>query len=152
MAGELLGMASSVLWAAYGWQSRRLAAQMSGPQLTAETFWRASVYLSPFAIAAVVAGGLVWRWDLVWVQAYCIVGGGVASFTIWMHALRFWPTSQVYLFNNLVPLSTMAWAYFLLGEAIVSSFWLAMLLIVSGVILGQTRWEKIVGRRWLPLE
>ena len=67
----------------------------------------------------------------------------MASFAIWNHALRRWPTSQVLLFNNLIPVSTMTWAHFCLGEPITPTFWFAMTLIVAGVVLGQTNWNRI---------
>ena len=94
--------------------------------------------------------GIPIRTDLVLVQAFCVLASGVVAFAIWNGALRYWKTSQVYLFNNLIPLSTMAWAYATLGEPVTSTFWIAMALIVAGVLIGQTRWEKIFGKRWLP--
>jgi len=66
----------------------------------------------------------------------------VVAFGIWNVALRHWPTSKVYLFNNLIPLSTMTWAHFTLGEAVTTTFWLAMALIVAGVVLGQGNWFR----------
>jgi drug/metabolite transporter (DMT)-like permease len=86
---------------------------------------------------------LVWRADLAWVHAYCILAGGVVAFAIWNQALRHWPTSQVMLFNNLIPLSTMGWAWACLGEVVTRTFWLAMLLVAAGVILGQTNWRRM---------
>jgi drug/metabolite transporter (DMT)-like permease len=50
----------------------------------------------------------------------------------------------VYLFNNLIPLSTMTWAYFFLDEPITKTFWMALVLIASGVILGQANWQKLI--------
>ncbi|HTI97815.1 MAG TPA: DMT family transporter, partial [Dongiaceae bacterium] len=79
---------------------------------------------------------------LLAVQLYCITAGGVVAFALWNNALRHWPTSQVLLFNNLIPLSTMSWAHFCLGEAVTPTFWTAMILIVLGVALGQTDWRK----------
>ena len=63
----------------------------------------------------------------------------------WRFALRHWRTSQVVLFNNLIPLSTMTWAYFVLQEPVTPTFWMAMILIVLGVLLGQADWTKIFG-------
>jgi drug/metabolite transporter (DMT)-like permease len=81
------------------------------------------------------------------VQAYCIIAGGVAAFAIWNNALRRWPTSQVLLFNNLIPLSTMCWAHVWLREPITPTFWLAMSLVVAGVVLGQLNWRGLVASR-----
>jgi drug/metabolite transporter (DMT)-like permease len=71
------------------------------------------------------------------VQAYCIVAGGVIAFALWNRALGQWPASRVLLFNNLIPVSTMIWAYFCLGEPVTQTFLVALLLIGLGVVLGQ---------------
>jgi drug/metabolite transporter (DMT)-like permease len=44
----------------------------------------------------------------------------------------------------------MAWANVCLGEPITTRFWISMLLICAGVLLGQANWQRIFGRRWLP--
>jgi len=91
------------------------------------------------------------RPDLVLIQTYCILGSGVVAFAFWNNALRHWKTSQVYLFNNLIPLSTMAWASFCLHEPVTHTFWVAMILIGSAVIIGQANWQKVY-TLLLPLE
>ena len=73
-------------------------------------------------------------------QAYCTIFGGVIAFALYNNALRHWPVSQVFLFSNLIPASTMVWAWLLLGEPVTQTFWLAMVLVAAGVALGQ--WRK----------
>jgi drug/metabolite transporter (DMT)-like permease len=68
--------------------------------------------------------------------------GGVIAFALWNNALKHWPTSQVLLFNNLIPVSTMAWSHFWLGEQVTSTFWAAMILIACGVALGQMNFRS----------
>ncbi|MDB6019355.1 MAG: hypothetical protein JWR19_3844 [Pedosphaera sp.] len=150
--GEALGIATSLMWTVYGRQSRALGTDLSGAELSAHTMWRAGLWLLPFALIEVAVKGLVWRTDLVLVQTYCFVAGGVIAYALWNNALRQWPTSQVFLFNNLIPLSTMLWAQACLKEPVTPTFWLAMLLIVTGVTLGQGMWQRVVGARWLPQE
>jgi drug/metabolite transporter (DMT)-like permease len=58
----------------------------------------------------------------------------------------------VYLFNNLIPLSTMLWAHFTLGETMTTTFWLAMGLVISGVLIAQANWRAILRWRWIPAE
>jgi drug/metabolite transporter (DMT)-like permease len=77
------------------------------------------------------------------VRLFCIIGGGVAAFALWTSALRQWKTSQVYQFNNLIPLSNMAWANVCLGERITTTFWIAMALIAAGVFAGQSNLSKV---------
>jgi len=146
LRGELLGLAASVLWTNYGRQCRLLTREMGGAQVSAQTMWRAGVLLIPFMIleggpelASLTPGRIA-------VQSYCIIGGGVMAYGIWSIALRRWTTSKVYLFNNLIPLSSMTWAHFTLGEAVTSTFWIAMILIVGGVLLGQMNWLRAHSR------
>lgn len=152
LRGELLGLAASVLWTNYGRQCRALSQVLSGATVTAHTIWQAGVLLLPVGLLEVAGRSITWEPRLLWVQLYCIVGGGFLAFALWNNGLRHWKTSEVYLFNNLIPLSTMLWAHFCLGEQITRSFWFAMALIVAGVLIGQAKWEKLLGRNWLPTE
>lgn len=148
--GEALGLLASVLWTNYGHQCRTLGAHLTGPQVSAHTMWRAGLLLMPFALVEIWNTGLTWRWDLGAVQLYCILAGGVAAFAIWSNALRHWPTSQVLLFNNLIPLSTTGWAHAWLGEPVSGTFWVAMVLVICGVALGQSNWEAFLAPRAVP--
>jgi drug/metabolite transporter (DMT)-like permease len=152
LPGEILGLIASVLWTSVGRQCRLAGRELSGAEVTAHTFWRAGLLLTPVALIEVWAVKIPWRAELAWVQLFCILGGGVAAFALWSNALRHWKTSQVYLFNNLVPISTMTWAHFCLGEPFTRTFWTAMPLIGSGVLMGQANLQKIFGAFWLPSE
>jgi drug/metabolite transporter (DMT)-like permease len=138
LPGELLGLAASVLWMNYGQQSRKLSATLSGTEVSAHTMWRAGIWLLPLALLEMAKSDLPVTSKLLGVQIYCILAGGVVAFALWNNALRHWPTSRVLLFNNLIPVSTMTWAYFCLGEAVTPTFGAAMFLIATGVVLGQT--------------
>lgn len=142
--GELLGITVSVLWTSYGRQCRALGAHLSGAEVSAHTMWRAGLLLLPFGLIEVVRYGWPLSTNLVLIQLYCISAGGVVAFGIWSYALRRWPTSQVLLFNNLIPLSTTAWAYVCLNEPLTVTFKIALTLIVTGVLLGQIQFEKTV--------
>ena len=152
LLGEFLALSGSILWTNYGRQCRAFTQELSAAEITAYTFWRAGVLLAPLTVFELAMKPIVWRLDLFLVQTFCILASGVVAFALWNKALRYWKTSQVYLFNNLIPLSTMAWAYIFLDEQITRTFWFAMVLIVAGVLIGQTNWQKIFGKRWLPLE
>ncbi len=145
LRGELLAFAASVLWTNYGRQSRKLTKTLNGAEVTAHTMWRAGVWLLPFGLIEVARTSLPLNLKLLGVQAYCVVAGGVVAFGLWNQALRYWPTSRVFLFNNLIPLSTMTWAYFCLGEAATPTFWVALLFIATGVVLGQMSEAKPIG-------
>jgi drug/metabolite transporter (DMT)-like permease len=150
--GESLGLACGVLWTYFGRQTRSLGRELSGMEITAHTFWRAALLLAPFSVVELASHKIAWRTDLALVQLFCVVGGGVIAFALWNHGLREWKTSQVYLFSNLIPVSNMAWANLCLREPITPRFWVSMLFIVAGMLLGRTDWQNIVGRRWLPFD
>ena len=139
LPGEALGLIGSVLWTVYGRESRALGATLPGVDVAAQTMWRAGVLLMPLAIVeATMSPGLPCTPAMIGVQLYCIAAGGVVAFGIWTNSLRQWPASRVLLFNNLIPLSTMTWAHFCLGEPVTPTFCTAMLLIIAGVVLGQS--------------
>lgn len=142
LTGEVLGLTASVLWVNYGRQCRSLATTLSGAEVSAQTMWRAGVWLLPVGAVEVAQHGLPFTWQLGAIQLYCILAGGVIAFAIWNNALRHWPTSQVLLFNNLIPLSTMTWSHCWLGEPVTSTFWIAMVLVAAGVVLGQASFRK----------
>jgi len=150
--GESFGLAASVLWTNYGRQVRALGASLSGVEVSAHTMWRAGLLLLPIGIAEAIRHPPELRTDLILIQVYCIVAGGVAAFGMWNNALRHWATSRVLLVNNMIPLSTMTWSHFCLGEPVTTTFWLAMVLIVSGVILGQTNWQRFLPASNVPPE
>jgi drug/metabolite transporter (DMT)-like permease len=150
LLGEILGLACSVLWTHFGRQCRSLGPELSAMEISGHTFWRAGLLLAPFSLVELAGRKIAWRTDLALVQLFCVVGGSVVAFALWNHGLRHWRTSQVYLFNNFIPLSNMAWANVCLGETITGRFWVSMLLICAGVVLGQANWQRVFGRRWMP--
>ena len=150
--GEVLALAASVLWTHFGRECRALGADLSGAEVSAQTMWRAGVWMMPVAGVELWQGGLVWRTEIVLIQLYCVVFGGVVAFAIWNNGLRHWPTSRVLLFNNLIPLSTATWAHFCLGEPMTPTFWVAMALIVGGVGIGQAKWQRTLSPSTVPPE
>ena len=145
LLGEVLGLASSVLWATYSRQVRGLSAQLAGTEVAAHTMWMAGVWLLPVGLIEVAMHRFAVNGEQAGVLAFCVVLGGVVPYALWNDALRQWRTSQVMLFNNLIPLSTGVWVFYFLGEPLTHTFWAAMILIVSGVILGQVDWTRIFG-------
>lgn len=137
LVGELCGLMTSVLWTSYGRQSRKLTATLPGTEVSAHTMWRAGLILLPFGLIEVARQGIPVNATLLGVQSYCIVAGGVIAFALWNRALGQWPASRVLLFNNLIPVSTMTWAHFCLGEPVTPTFMGALALIAFGVLLGQ---------------
>jgi len=144
LAGEFCGLAASLLWANYNHQSRFLAARINGVAVAAHSMWMSGMWLLPVGLVELARHGAVLDARHLGVQAFCIVFGGVVPYAFWNFALRHWRTSRVMLFNNFIPVTTTAWAYFVLGEPITSTFCAAMVLIATGVAVGQADWAKIL--------
>ena len=145
LIGEFLGIAASFLWAAYSRQARLLGGHLAGAEVAAHTMWMAGVWLLPFGLAELLFHPITITPESAGIMAFCIILGGVLPYALWNNALRHWRTSKVMLFNNLIPMSTTLWAFCFLKEPLTSTFWLAMILIVAGVVLGQADWSKIFG-------
>lgn len=144
LLGELSGLTASLLWANYSHQSWLLSSRIKGVQIAANAMWMSGVWLLPFGLFEVARQGLVVDAPHLGVQTFCILFGGVVPYALWNSALRHWRTSQVMLFNNFIPLTTMIWVYFTLGEPITPTFCAAMILIVMGVVIGQADWARIL--------
>ena len=145
LLGEVLGLASSVLWTTFSRQVRALSAHLAETEIAAHTMWMAGVWLLPVGLIEVWLRGFSVNGEQAGVLAFCIVFGGVVPYALWNSALRHWRTSRVMLFGNLIPLSTGVWVYCFLGEPLTHTFWAAMTLIVAGVLMGQADWTKIFG-------
>jgi len=140
--GELMGLGASFLWAAYSHFSRQLSAHLNGTEVAAHTMWMAGVWLVPVSLWELAHHPIAINPANFGVMAFCVVFGAVIPYALWNSALRHWPASQVMLFTNLIPLSTSLWALVFLGEPMTRTFWLAMILIVAGVVLGQISSRK----------
>lgn len=150
--GEAIGLTASVLWAVYGLLSRGLTQHLSGTELTAHSMWRAGVWMLPISLLELGSSGITWRVDAWLIFLYSVLGPGVFSFALWSNALKHWPTSQVYLFNNIIPVWTVFFTWLFFREPVTSHIWLALVLIVSGVVLSSTNWSGVLGKRWFPPE
>ena len=144
LAGEACGLLASLTWANYNHQSRILAQHINGVEVAANSMWMSGVWLLPVGVAEICfRGGLAVDGRHAGVQLLAILFGGVVPYALWNSALRHWRTSRVMLFNNFIPLSTTTWAHYVLGEPITHTFCAAMVLIVSGVLVGQLDWAKV---------
>ena len=99
--------------------------------------WMAGVILIPIGLVEIAIYGLAVTPARVGVMAFCIIFGGVIPYAFWNNALRHWRASRVLLFNNLIPVTTCIWVHFTLGEKITPTLYLAMALIILGVVLEQ---------------
>ena len=137
LLGELCALIASFIWAYYSRQSRWLGARINGLEVAANSMWMAGVILVPIGLVEIAVHGLAVTPARVGVMTLCIIFGGVIPYAFWTNALRQWRASRVLLFNNLIPVTTCIWVHFTLGETITTTFYLAMALIILGVVLEQ---------------
>ena len=150
VAGEAIGLACGFGWAVYSRQSRKLAETIPAIEVTACSMWRAGLLLLPFGIGECIYRPIHPTAITVSVLLYCSFIGAAVAYTLWNQALTVWPSSRVFLFSNLIPLSTMAAAHVFLGEPLTQTFAKAMVLILFGVLLGVVDFSRLVGRWWIP--
>ncbi len=150
MAGNLLGLAASILWTHYSRVCRDLGQHLSSAQLNGHHFVRTCCWLLPLAVYDQVTQPIPMSWQLWASQGYSVVGAGIFAFALWTHALKHWPTSRVMLFVNLIPLTTLWWGWVLFGEQVDPSFWGAMVLVILGVLLGWLPWPARLSHRLSP--
>jgi len=143
LLGDCFGLMASILWAVFSRQIRFLSADLNGTEVAAHTMWMAGAWLLPLGLVDIAVKGFVFNGQQLGILGLCAVLGAVVPYALWNSALQHWQTSRVMLFNNLITLSTMLWAHHFLGEPITPTFWIAMVLIVAGVVLGQGDWVKI---------
>lgn len=143
LAGEGCGVLSSLLWANYNHQSRILARTIHGVEIAASSMWMSGVWLLPVAAVEIVMRGVALDAPRVGVQLLCVLFGGVLPYAMWNSALRHWQTSRVMLFNNFIPLTTALWSHYTLREPLTPTFFVAMALVILGVVLGQMDWSKV---------
>ncbi len=148
--GEVMGLVCGLGWAVYSRQSRRLSESMSAVEVTARSMWRAGVLLLPFGIAEGFAHPIRLTPTSLGVLVYCSLIGAAVAYALWNHALTLWPSSRVFLFSNLIPLSTMAFAHWILSEPLTPTYVSAMGLILLGVFFGVFDFSKWTGRWWTP--
>jgi drug/metabolite transporter (DMT)-like permease len=108
--------------------------------------------LLPIALLEVAVLGARWSTQTLLLHGYSIFFSGLIGFALWNNALRSWPASRCFLFGNLIPATTMAFAHFFLGDPITTNFWIALAFILSALLLGQADWRKIISARWSPGE
>jgi drug/metabolite transporter (DMT)-like permease len=140
--GDVIAFCASWSWTIYSRESREMSGRISGMLYTAHTAWRAGLLLLPFVIWEITNNPPALKSHLIGWQGFSIFAGTIVGLGIWNHVLRYWPVSRALLFNNLIPVFAMLWAWQCIGEKITPTFWPAMALVVSGVVIGLAPWRK----------
>ncbi|MDG1833342.1 MAG: DMT family transporter, partial [Verrucomicrobiota bacterium] len=140
--GDVIAFCASWSWTLYSRESSELSKRVSGMLYTAQTAWRAGLLLLPFVIWEITKNPPALESHLIGWQVFSIFAGTIVGLGIWNHVLRYWPASRALLFNNLIPVFAMFWAWKFIDEKITPTFWPAMALVVAGVVVGLAPWRK----------
>ena len=143
--GDLIAFGASWSWTLYSRESRNLSSRVGAMEYTAQTSWRAGLLLLPFMILEFSRTPPVFEIRLIGWQGFSILAGTIVGLGIWNSVLRYWPASRALLFNNLIPVFTMLWAWQCLGDPITATFGMAVGLVVTGVFVGLAPWKRKSG-------
>ena len=142
--GDVIAFAASWSWTLYSRESREISGRIPGMVYTAQTAWRAGLLLLPFVVWEVAKNPPVLPLRLIGWQIFSIFAGTIVGLGIWNQVLRHWPVSRALLFNNLIPMFSMLFAWLCLNEALTNTFVPAMALVVAGVVVGLAPWRREV--------
>ena len=140
--GDVIAFGASWSWTLYSRESREISGRIPGMVYTAQTAWRAGLLLLPLLLWEVSNNPPALQPRLVGWQIFSIFAGTIVGLGIWNNVLRHWPISRALLFNNLIPIFSMLFAWLCLNEALTTTFIPAMALVVAGVVVGLAPWRK----------
>ncbi|HVE91156.1 MAG TPA: DMT family transporter [Actinomycetota bacterium] len=134
--GVLVTMIAPVAWALYTLVSKPLAARYDGVRLNLTGAWVGALVLAPFAVREASSfaslDAAAWSWLI-----YLGVLSTAVSYVAWSWCLRRWPASRLATFVYLVPVSSLLWAWALLGERPTAGSLAGGAMILGGVVLVQ---------------
>jgi drug/metabolite transporter (DMT)-like permease len=138
ITGVLVTLLAPVSWSIYTILGKPLAARYDGVRLNVVGAWIGALIVTPFAIgelhqlAHLDAGGWLW---MVYLGAFSTAG----SYVTYAWALSKLDATVVASYVQLVPASSLLWAWVLLGEVPARSALAGGVLVVIGVALLQMR-------------
>jgi drug/metabolite transporter (DMT)-like permease len=137
-AGVLVTLGAPAAYAVYTVVAKGLADRYDGVQLNLLGSWVGALIALPFALGDLGAWGRLGWEAWVWLL-YLGALSTAAAYVAYVWALRSWSASAVASIVYLVPVSSLLWAWVLLGE--VPSAWAVAggALVVAGVVLVQVR-------------
>jgi len=141
VAGDLLMVLATVIWAFYSWQLTRVPADAPVRSHWAGFLLGQVLYGAAWSgLFAVLEWRLTdwridWGWPLVAAAVYVAVGPSVIAFRCWGAGVQRVGPTLAGFFNNLTPLSAALLSLGLLGEAPHVYHALAFLLIIGGIVL-----------------
>jgi len=136
--GVLVTLLAPACWAVYTTVSKPLSARYDGVRLNLLGAWLGAVIVLPLGFGDVSRLGSLdgrgWFWLL-----YLGIFSSAVSYVAYVWALQRWTASGVASFVYLVPVSSLVWAWLLLGEVPAPLSLVGGGAVIAGVILVQRR-------------
>ncbi|WP_323000405.1 DMT family transporter [Castellaniella sp.] len=145
VAGDLLMVLATIIWAFYSWQLTRVPADAPVRAHWAGFLLGQVLYGAAWSgLFAAMEWGLgdqriVWGWPLAATVAFVAIGPAVIAFRCWGAGVQRVGPTVAGFFNNLTPLIAALLSLGLLGEYPHSYHALAFLLIIGGIVLSSRR-------------
>lgn len=145
VAGDLLMVLATIIWAFYSWQLTRVPADAPVRAHWAGFLLGQVLYGAAWSgLFAALEWGfsdwrIVWGWPLVLTVAFVAIGPAVIAFRCWGAGVQRVGPTLAGFFTNLTPLIAALLSLALLGETPHLYHALAFLLIIGGIVLSSRR-------------
>jgi drug/metabolite transporter (DMT)-like permease len=137
VAGAAVGLLTPVGWALYTLSLKRMSGDHNAFGAVGVTLLVGSVFLLPFAPAAVDGASGMASADWAW-MGYLALGGTFAAYLIWYWSLKHLDASETAAYLYLVPVFALIWSVVILGEVPRLGALAGAVLVLGGVALTQS--------------
>ena len=143
--GDLWVLAGALAFAVYSILVRKKPAGISSINFLFVIFAAGTVMLLPFYLAELFyAPAPKWSISLLSVILYLGAGTSVAAFLCWNMAIQKLGAGRTVLFGNLIPVFSVWEAVILLGERVTDIHLISGLLVITGLIIANSKFKKKV--------
>ncbi len=138
--GDLWVLAGAFAFAVYNILVRKKPQTISALNFLFVIFAFGTIMLFPFFLCELTWGATTqWSWPLFGMILYLGAGTSVVAFLCWNMALHKLGAGRTVLFGNLIPIFSTLEAVWLLGEKITDIHMISGLLVITGLILANTK-------------
>jgi drug/metabolite transporter (DMT)-like permease len=145
LLGDLMIFAGTILWAFYTVLSWPMLERLSPLKLTTLTMVFGTIFYVPFCLKGALKTDLPALPLDVWaILAYSAVFSLVIPYIVWYSSVKRIGNSKTAIYDNLIPVLTILFAYFMIGERITGVQAIGALIIFVGVYLTRVGYLRFV--------
>jgi len=146
LLGDILIFAGNILWAIFTVFSWPMLKRLSPLKLTTLTMVYGTMFYVPFSIKGILNTDITALSLNAWaILAYSAVFSLVIPYIIWYSSVRRIGNSKTAIYDNLIPVLTILFAYFMIGERITLVQAIGALIICVGVYLTRVGYRRFIG-------